>query len=124
MTPAQKIKHAIMINAEIEMSEHISANEIDELYDENLDELYDEKYNFREGNVETCNIEKEYSRHLESKTVATLTQHGWVGWIYWYGGGKYAEPEAIEWINESYDLICKEEEKLVIVRTFTKVEEK
>lgn len=21
----------------------------------------------------------------------------WVGWTYWYGGGKYAEPSAIPW---------------------------
>ena len=44
----------------------------------------------------------------------------WVGWTYWYGGGKYGEPEAIDWMDDAYDLACTEEEKVVTVRTFTK----
>ena len=63
----------------------------------------------------------EYDRHYETKTVATQMDDGsWVGWVYWYGGGKYGEPEAIEWIEDAYDLDCVEEEKVVVVRTFAK----
>lgn len=35
-------------------------------------------------------------------------------------GGKHGEPEAIDWIEHAYDVECKEEEKLVVVHTFTK----
>ena len=44
----------------------------------------------------------------------------WVGWTYWYGGGKHAEPEVMDWMGEAYPLDCVEEEKMVTVRTFTK----
>lgn len=37
-----------------------------------------------------------------------------------YGGGKHGEPEAIDWIEHAYNLDCIEEEKLVVVRTFSK----
>jgi hypothetical protein len=36
-------------------------------------------------------------------------------------GGKYGEPEAVEWIDDAYDLVCTEEEKVVTVRTFAKL---
>jgi hypothetical protein len=59
------------------------------------------------------------SRHYESDAVAAKAPDGsWVGWTYWYGGGKHGEPEAIDWIEDAYDVICAEEEKLVVVRTF------
>jgi len=46
----------------------------------------------------------------------------WVGWTYWYGGGKHGEPDAIDWLSDAYNLIVTEEEKLVVVRTYTKEE--
>ena len=61
------------------------------------------------------------SCHYESESVAAKMPDGsWVGWTYWYGGGKYGEPESIDWMDDAYDLDCAEEEKVVTVRTFSK----
>jgi len=84
------------------------------------DDRFDSMYNIREGEVET-ELPCPYSRHYESKSVAAKMDDGsWVGWTYWYGGGKHGNPEEIEWIYDAYDLECVEEEKLVVVRTFTR----
>ena len=84
------------------------------------DDLRETMINCREGEVET-DIPCEWSRHYESKSVAAKMLDGsWVGWTYWYGGGKHGEPEEIDWIEDAYNLSCTEEEKLVLVRTFTK----
>lgn len=98
---------------------------INEIWD-NLDEIndcaiQDAKEEVRSGEVET-DIVCDYSRHYESKSVAAKAPDGtWIGWTYWYGGGKYGEPEAMEWISDAYDLDCVEEEKIVTVRTFSKI---
>ncbi len=127
MTPEQKIRWmAIELHrtwGDDQVIEEVTADNVDEVFDELEDCLYDAMYEIREGQVET-DIPSPYSRHLESKSVAAQAPDGtWVGWTYWYGGGKHAEPEAVEWISEAYDLDVVEEEKLVIVRTFTKVGE-
>ena len=127
MTPEQKIKHLIIANVaasqEVELPV-VTAENVDDVYDEFDDEYGDSmqeaKYEIREGEVET-GLPCDWSRHYESKSVAARTPNGeWVGWTYWYGGGKHGEPEAIDWIEDAYDLACVEEEKLVTVRTFTK----
>jgi len=57
----------------------------------------------------------EYSRHYESKAVAAQMLDGsWVGWTYWYGGGKHGEPGAVPWIEDAYDVTAKEVVKVVI----------
>jgi hypothetical protein len=43
--------------------------------------------------------------------------------VVWFGGGKHGEPGAVEWMEDAYHLTCHEEEKLVVVRTFTVVPE-
>jgi len=126
MTPQQKIKAIIIAtiarwrNAPLPA---ITEDSIDDLYDaEDEDDVSEAKAEIREGEVET-GLPCEYSRHYESKSVAARTPNGaWVGWTYWYGGGKHGEPDAIDWIEYAYDLLCVEEEKLVTVRTFTKAE--
>jgi hypothetical protein len=128
-TPEQKIKQLILMRAvdwdQVHLAEPITAENVDSLYNANNPEsweLNDAKNEVRCGEVET-EIEAEYSRHYESKSVAAMAADGsWVGWTYWYGGGKHGEPEAIDWMDEAYDLECKEEEKMVVVRTFTKPE--
>jgi hypothetical protein len=47
----------------------------------------------------------------------------WIGWTFWYGGGKHGEPGAIDWMSDAYHLNCTEEEKVVVVRTFEVVSE-
>lgn len=127
MTPEQLIKHAILLQAfegGIEARE-VTAENVDQVFDEvNGDdyELQDYKSEFRCGQVET-NIKAPYSRHYECKSVARKMPDGrWVGWPYWYGGGKHGQPEEIDWMEDAYFLDCKEEEKVVTVRTFTVIE--
>jgi hypothetical protein len=102
----------------------LSGDEIDAAWAHlvEADEHWDSQNEVRGGEVET-GIKCDWSRHYESKSVAAQLPDGsWVGWTYWYGGGKHGEPEGIDWIDEAYDLACIEEEKLVVVRTFTKPE--
>jgi hypothetical protein len=125
MDAQQKVKWLILQVAarfnDTEAPEYPCAN-VDELYDtlvEN-DAHWDARDEVRCSGVET-GLECEYSRNYESDAVAMqLPDKSWVGWTYWYGGGKHASPEAIEWIEDAYDLNCTEEEKVVVVRTFSK----
>lgn len=124
MKPEYKIKYAILADLfssnDKEISTTLTEEEIEDLWDENYDEVQDIKYEFREGEVET-NIPCEYSRHYESKSVAGQCFDGsWVGWTYWYGGGKHGNAEEIDWMEHAYDLECLEEQKMMTVQTFTK----
>lgn len=125
MTPEQKIKHAVLLryeswNDDVNFPEITAAN-VDDLYgatDGDDYELQDARNEIRGGAVET-GIKCDWSRSYESKAVAAKMPDGtWVGWTYWYGGGKHGEPEAIDWMDEAYDLTVAEEEKVVTVRTF------
>ena len=128
MTPEQKLKYAILLRAvEMETIQPIAfpvtAENVDGLFNESDEgwELQDARNEIRSGAVET-GLECEWSRHYESKAVAAQMPDGsWVGWTYWYGGGKHGEPEAIDWIDEAYDLSCTEEVKTVTVKTFAKI---
>ena len=129
MTPYQKLQHLILSKAamrgEIELGE-VTPENIDDLWDEheNLDSIYDATNEIRQSWDEETDIPCEWSRHYESKSVAAKMHDGsWVGWTYWYGGGKYGEPEAIDWMESAYNIDCVEEERVVTVRTFTKREE-
>lgn len=128
MTPEQKIKRAILLKAAasevITLDGPITADNVDELYDANNEEyeLQDYESEMRGGEVET-GLRCEWSRHYESKAVAANIDGEWIGWAYWYGGGKHGEPESIDWMSGAYLLKCTEEQKLVTVRTFTKQEE-
>lgn len=129
MTPQQKIKHAIIkLVSEWEKNPGLFASvtpeNVDEIY-ELLDEARapDARNEFRCSGIET-GLPCEWSRHYEAEAVAAEMPDGsWVGWTYWHGGGKHGEPEAIDWIESAYDVNCAEEEKTVVVRTFSKVEE-
>lgn len=99
-----------------------------EVTPENIDDVFDGIADFSDAINETrcngveTNIEpSEYSRHYESKSLARKFHDGtWVGWTYWYGGGKHGRPEEVEWITTAYDLDCEEQEKIVTVRNFSK----
>jgi len=136
MTPENKIRREMLLqykdSGEVEDSDLAVLLQTDLSSDELVDEAYDLfiqqndhwdiKSEFREGQVET-NIPADYSRHYEAKSVAAKMSDGsWVGWTYWYGGGKHGDPESIDWICDAYDLTCVEEEKLIVVQTFTKIE--
>lgn len=139
MTPCQKIKRDILLivqglGANFDASESekaliksldagITAETVDAQYNElvELDMHYDYESEFRPGQVET-NIPSDYSRHYETKSVAMkMTDDTWVGWTYWYGGGKHGDPGSVEWMEYAYDLEVTEVEKMVVVQEFKKI---
>ena len=128
MPPEQKIKHAIILKAQswdlAYPKEPITSENIDEMFDELGEEgmLQDATNEVRATGVAT-GLPAPVSRHYESESVAAQMPDGtWVGWTYWYGGGKHGEPESIDWMDEAYNLNMTEEEKTVVVRTFTRSE--
>lgn len=123
MTPEQKLKWAVLqVIASWEKTEPaiVNAKNIDEVYD-----LSDDDYKQDARNEIRCSGTKtglpcQDSRNYESDAVAAMMPDGsWVGWTYWYGGGKHGQPEAIDWMGEAYAVNCAEEQKMVTVRTFT-----
>jgi len=126
MTPEQYIKQEILALTSDwsgeEFDYNLPAEEIEKLYDELVtkSEHWDGRNEIRSGQVET-DLECDGGRVFEAKSVAMKTHDGkWVGWTYYYGGGKHADAEGKEWMSESYFLDCNEKEKLVIIREFTK----
>lgn len=125
MTAEQKLKHLILIkHAELARDPapvNVTVDNIDELYDA-IEEPWDARNEVRGGEFAT-GLQCDFSRHYESKAVARRYLDGsWIGWTYWYGGGKHGEPEAVDWIEYAYDVTVTEEPKTIIHRTFTKVE--
>ncbi len=123
MSPEQKLKWAILAKVAGWENQPILAypcENVDEIYSALVarNEHWDGLSEVRCGTTET-GLPCAYSRYFEAKAVAQQMPDGsWVGWTYWYGGGKHAEPEAIEWMEEAYDLDCSEEERMVVVQTF------
>jgi hypothetical protein len=130
MTPQHKIKWAIL-EVVYKWEEKILPNNlteelIDQLYaeDEYADDIHDTEYDFQGGQWTTDIPEDNYSRHYECQSVAAQMPDGsYVGWLYWTGGGKHGEPEGIDWIPDAYNVDCVEEEKMVVVRKFSKGDE-
>lgn len=101
--------------------ESIDADAIDAAWDENDDgDLQDAKNEFRCSGIET-NIEAPSSRHYEADSVYAEIEDRFVGWTYWHGGGKFGEPEAIDWIDDAYFLTVTKE-ITIIRREFEKAE--
>jgi hypothetical protein len=125
MTPQQKIKHLILLRHDAlgmgETSEPIDAENVDSLY-EALDEPWDAINEVRDSGIETDLSCDNHSRHYECKSVAVPYVDGsWVGFPYWYGGGKHGEPEAIDWIRDAYDLTMTQREETRVVSIFERV---
>jgi len=120
MTPEQKIKrHILQEIAKADESIPVIIEEnIDELWDihiEDSDRNCDFVSEFRESGEDT-NLTASWSRHYESKQVARQLDDGtWVAWTYWYGGGKHACPEEVDWIKNAYEVEVRQETKVVNV---------
>lgn len=72
------------------------------------------------GGTEKTGLPCDYSRHYEARAVAAQMLDGsWVGWTYWYGGGKHGEPGGVPWIEDAYDVVMTEERR--VVRVFTRL---
>jgi hypothetical protein len=133
MTAEQKLKHLILIrHAELgdePAPEDVTADNVDELYDATEGDNYtlqDAREEVRGGEHKTglaVPYQGRGASNYESKSVARQYLDGsWIGWTYWYGGGKHSEPSAIDWIDRAYDVTVTEEPKTIIHRTFMKVE--
>lgn len=126
MTAEQRIKRQILINCDLHAEDgrriEITAENVDKLFEEADGDgwwLKDAKQQFRCSGQGT-NIPAPYDRHFESKSVARQLDDGaWVGWTYWYGGGKHGKPEEIDWMEDAYDLEVVET-KTVVVNVFRK----
>ena len=128
MTPLQTI-YAEILWTEMRLGniekQEIDTDNVDQQYEEFCETgmHWDSEREFRGGDIET-NIGTQGSRHYESRSVAVQSQTGrWVGWTYWYGGGKHSNPDEIDWMEHAYFLdLVKEEEQTIIVREFAKSE--
>lgn len=128
MTPAQKLKHAILLLAAqwsditLPADQAITAENVDELYDSNDHGgmLQDARSEIRCTGEET-GLDAPGSRYYETEAVAKQMPDGsWVGWTHYYGGGKHSEPDAIPWIDDAYDVVCTEKQVMTTQREFTK----
>lgn len=126
LTAVQKLQYVILqrekeLSKEPRLPDNLTGEQIDELWDDFSDE-WGAMSDVRESGMVT-GLDAPYSRHYESEAVAVQCPDGsWVGFTYWYGGGKHGEPEAIDWVEYAYDVNCKVEEKVMTVHTFTKVD--
>jgi hypothetical protein len=128
MTPEQAIKYMIInLSARwdgAQVSPDMTGEEVDSAYSALVDSgsHWDAKSEIRASGYET-DLPCDDSRNYESKSVAAKAPNGkWVGWTYWYGGGKHGEPDAMPWMENAYFVHCAEEEKVVTVRTFSVAE--
>ena len=132
LTPEQKIKALIIYDAygyekaDTNSIDIKSAEELEDLYDELKDSddfgsaMYDAMQEVRCSGVETGITPTITSRHYEidSNAVKSLDD-SWVEFPYIHGGGKHSNPEECDWINYARDIVCSEEEKVVLVRAFS-----
>ena len=103
------------------ITDEVTPDTVDDLY-EDIEDVGELKYELREGEVET-NIVSLSRRYYESSVAAKAPNGQWVGWSYWpywYGACHNSEPDAVDWMNESYLLGCTEERKMITIRTFSK----
>lgn len=123
MKPETKLKYAILDlaatwNDEV-LPNNLTEEQVEE-YWEDSEYLEDAMSEVRCSGIET-GLPGQYSRHYDSEEVAVQCPNGdWVGFTYWHGGGKFGNPGEIDWIQHAYDVDCVEEEKLVVVQTFSK----
>jgi len=123
MKAETKLKYAILDLAAIWNDEILSKT----LTEEEVEELWDETYYITDAinEIRGCGtptgLDAPHSRHYESQAVGIECPTGeWVGYTYWYGGGKHGNPEEIDWIEHAYDITCVEEQKMMTVQTFSK----
>lgn len=140
-TAEQKLKNHVLLRALAweegilailkEWGANPSPEGLDAAYDRAVEEfpdtMQDARSECRQGTEETglpADAHFRILRHYEATSVAARMVDGsWVGWIYWHGGGKHGEPEAIDWMEDAYHLDVTEEERVVTVRTFLKAPE-
>lgn len=132
MTPSQQLKREILLAAnrlyDYEIPENINDQNVDSLYSELEQEDWirdaqeEVRYTGEASGICRAHGPEFFSvqRHYESEEVAKKMDDGsCVGWTYWHGGGKFGCPQDIPWVEHAYAVDCVEEEKTVIVRTYS-----
>lgn len=62
-----------------------------------------------------------FSRNYESSSVARQLDDGrCVAWVYWYGGGKHGEPEAMPWLEGA--IFVRSYEETITVQRFERLD--
>lgn len=121
MKASTKLKYAILDLSCIwengsKIRPDMTEEEVEDLWDES--DAVDAINEIRTSGIET-GLPSPSDRNYETDAVAVLCPTGeWVGFTYWYGGGKHGNPEEIEWIDYAYDVNCIEEQKMMTIRTF------
>lgn len=76
-------------------------------------------YEFRDSFDENTGLQPRITTYVyDSKEVAKPITGGngkWIGWLYWYGGGRHDRPEVEPWIETAQVLEMKEEMRVVLV---------
>lgn len=123
MKPETKLKYAILELAAIwndqTIATDLTEDQVEELWGE-AECLQDATNEIRCSGVNT-GLDCDYSRPYESEAVAVKCPSGdWVGFTYWYGGGKWGDPDSIDWMDKAYDVNVIEEQKMVTIQTFSR----
>lgn len=123
MTPTQKIKWLVLDKLACwrkTAPPPYPCPNVDDLYDaeKKSGDRYDAIEEVRCSGEDT-GFPTEWSRNYESTAVAKELPDGtWVGWTYYYGGGKHSEPGSIPWMEDAYNVTSHEETR--VVRVFSK----
>lgn len=91
-----------------------------------MDIVRDVVSNFRDSgtNIYDKVDEDRYFCYQQLGNKITGLDDLYLGWTYAFGGGKYGEPESVEWMEDCYLLKCKEVEEKRIIKVYEKVEDK
>lgn len=116
LSPADRLRQLILFKATGQRPS--TAEAIEAAWGEKAGscELGDAMSELRGGSCRT-GLPCDSSRHYESEAVAAKMLDGsWVGWTYWFGGGKHGEPEGLPWVDEAYGVAATE--TVAVTRVF------
>lgn len=127
MNAQQLLKKAILLKAveskDIEpFNLNLSGDEIDSLYEsysEN-DELRDAWSEIRYSGIDAHELSPvTFSGHYEIDVKAIKIDGVWVAFDFYYGGGKYGEPEDYAFIDDARIVSCEEKQITITAYNFS-----
>lgn len=126
MNAQQLLRKAILLKAvqfkNIEpFKDGLSGDEIDKLYEsyDRWNELADPWNEIRYSGID-CNLKPQTSsRYYEVDSKAIEIDGIWVQFDYYYGGGKFGEPEEFDYIENAKIVNCEKKEVVVTEYTFS-----
>lgn len=86
--------------------------------------LYGAIEEVRRSGTPTNNIVVEGRYYCSREVVKRITGlcRVFLAWTYYFGGGKYGEPDEVEWMDDCY--LVKEKEEIRIIKVYEKVDKK